>query len=429
LWLVGFSAVGVFSLMASQSDLDELEEGQEEEEEEQQQEKKRAPNIDWVKIIREYIRPALRWYEQQGIEVRLRTIHYRLCSPPYEVIPNTASAYNSLSHFTAIARRPLGFLIEERKKQGKKPSKQELAVAGTLLIDCFVDKVRYRLNESKEYETPQQYIDRGIKYLKSAPTWYSIPRWYKQPIHVEAWIEKDALASTFDAFLKDRQVPIAVNRGYSSLAFLEKNWKQVEYTLKYHGKKKFVALTYGDLDPSGDDMDSGAKKRWLQYQIREELYDDAVFEDLDKYGNSWLAKRTETIIDKKGRKRKRQVVFFEFRRMAVTEEQIAEYNLPSKPKDKNTLAKLGRDTRTKGFKKKMGGKLIAVELDALLGNEEAALRLKQSLLEAVDEFFDQSIYDELLAQEERQPEYIKWLVNNQVEFKDEDEHDDSQYFP
>jgi hypothetical protein len=400
--------------MTSQSDLDELEDQLQQE----QEDKKRAPRVDWLKIIRDYITPALRWYEQQGIEVRLRTIHYRLSSPPYEVTENTASAYNSLSHFTAIARRPVDFLIEERKKQGRAPAEQEIAVAGTLPIDCFVDKVRYRLNESKEYETPQQYVDRGIKYLKNASTWFSIPRWHKQPIHVEAWIEKDALASTFQSFLKDRQVPIAVNRGYSSLAFLEKNWKQVKWKLEYEGKKKFIALSYGDLDPSGDDMDSGAKKRWLQYQIKE-LYEDAIFEDLDKHGNSWVAKR---VVVEPGRrkKKKKPTVFFEFRRMAVTEEQIAEYNLPEKPKSKKALAKLDRDTRTKRFKKKMGGKLIAVELDALLGNEQGALRLKKELLEAVDECFDQSIYDRLLAQKEHQPEYIEWLVNNQVEFKERD---------
>ena len=55
----------------------------------------------------------------------------------------------------------------------------------------------------------------------------------------------------------------------------------------------------------------------------------------------------------------------EFERIAVTQEQIHEYNLPPTPEDNETLEKLDRDSRTNGFIEKYG-ELFAVELDALL---------------------------------------------------------------
>jgi hypothetical protein len=150
-----------------------------------------------------------------------------------------------------------------------------------------------------------------------------IPRWYKQPHYVEVWIEKQALADTFSSFLEGRDVRIVVNRGYSGWSFLFENCMRL---LKVKRSRKEIHILYfGDFDPSGDDMDDHLEDAFRYFGL----------EDID------------------------------FERIAVTEEQIEEFNLPPMPKNKETIDKVNHDTRKNGFIKKYG-KLYIVEVDALL---------------------------------------------------------------
>jgi hypothetical protein len=55
----------------------------------------------------------------------------------------------------------------------------------------------------------------------------------------------------------------------------------------------------------------------------------------------------------------------DFERVAITQEQIQQFDLPPTPENSETLEKLDRDSRTNKFIDKYG-KLFAVELDALL---------------------------------------------------------------
>ena len=84
----------------------------------------------------------------------------------------------------------------------------------------------------------------------------------------------------------------------------------------------------------------------------------------------------------------------DFQKIAVTPEQIKKYNLPYNP-DKITTEKMNRDSRTNGFIEKYG-KLYAVELDALPALIPDEFR--KMVIESVDQFFDQRIYDNLLIQ-------------------------------
>jgi hypothetical protein len=84
----------------------------------------------------------------------------------------------------------------------------------------------------------------------------------------------------------------------------------------------------------------------------------------------------------------------DFQRIAVTEEQIEEFNLPPMPKSKETIDKVNHDTRKNGFIKKYG-KLYIVELDALLAIVPD--EFKSIVLGSVDQFFDQAIYQAVLS--------------------------------
>jgi hypothetical protein len=201
---------------------------------------------------------------------------------------------------------------------------------------------------------------------------YEIPRWYNQLHYVEVWIEKQALADTFSSFLRGRDVHIAVNKGYSSWTFLHDNCMRLKQIIDDTGKQIHI-LYFGDFDPSGDDMDRHLKNAFSQFNLEGKI---------------------------------------DFRRIAVTREQIQEFNLPHKPQDEETVNKLKRDTRTKGFIEKHGGELYAVELDALLAIVPS--ELQNIIQRSVDQFFDRDIYEAALSLPEHQPDAIDGLVRKKL---------------
>lgn len=294
---------------------------------------------------------SLAWFDEQGIKPTLRTMYYRLVS--LGVLPNTGQAYKSLSKQTVKARK------EQRIRR-----------------DAFADQGRVVITDGIfDYITPGEYVDRIIAALKNAPFNYQVPRWHGQPYYVEVWIEKQALADTFQNFLRDRQVRIAVNRGYSGYSFLFENCRRVAGELR-QGKRVRI-LYFGDLDPSGEDMD-----RYLQETFQELGVDSSIYD-------------------------------FSFQRIGVTIEQIRTFDLPSSP-DSETTKKLRRDSRAKRFIAKYGS-LFAVELDALLAYRPVEFRAL--VQEAVDSLFN---FDtNAVIREEHSAEAIWRLVSERVTFKED----------
>jgi hypothetical protein len=164
-------------------------------------------------------------------------------------------------------------------------------------------------------------------------------------------------------------VRIVVNRGYSGWSFLHENCMRL---LEVKGSGKEIHILYfGDFDPSGDDMDDHLDNALRYFGL----------EDVD------------------------------FQRIAVTEEQIEQFNLPPMPKSKETVDKVNHDTRKNGFIKKYG-RLYIVELDALLAIVPDVFR--SVVQESVDQFFDSGIYQDVLS--DHLPNVIDRLVQDRVRF-------------
>ena len=135
-------------------------------------------------------------------------------------------------------------------------------------------------------------------------------------------MEKDALAGTLKSILGDRQIRIVPNRGFSSVAFSHDNIKRLK-DFQYQGKSIHI-LYFGDLDRSG------------------EVIDEVIYKKLRQYG----------------------IYGVDFKRIAVTEEQTRQFNLPHNP-DPETLSKLKKDSRAKSFMRRHNGELFQIEVDAL----------------------------------------------------------------
>lgn len=304
----------------------------------------------WPNVIKMIVEEILPYYRDRGISTSVREIYYRLVA---KGLPNTGSAYRQLS----------GKIVEAR-------------MDGRIPWYMISDQSRYTHdNGVSKYETPEKYIQFGIDYLKNAHEEYKIPHWYGQPNYIEVWLEKKAAAGTIVSFLKDREVRVVPLGGFDSWGDAYKHSERLNSIIEGGIKPENIHIIYlGDFDPSGSNIEKLAGQQLRSFGL---------------YGVN-------------------------LKRIAVTKEQIVEYNLPSQPEDPQTLKKLDKDPRTPDFIAKHG-QLYAVELEALTAFvPDEFEKLVQT---EVDNLFDNNIYQEVLNEPENTKKYISELVNKKVQFK------------
>lgn len=229
------------------------------------------------------------------------------------------------------------------------------------------------------YWEPDEYIDARIDELKNIGDTYKeslLPRWLNQPHYVEIWTEKKAMVGTFKSILGDKQVAIVPFGGYHSVSYLYNNCERLA---RLQNKEKEIHILYfGDVDPTGENIQQVIEDKLVQYGV----YD------------------------------------IDFKRIAITDEQIEDFKLPTKV-DADTYEKLLNDSRKKAFMKKHDDKLYQVEVDALpaLKPDE----FKAMILEPIDGYFDKDIYEEVL--NEHSDESLNKFVNERVKFLDDEDID------
>jgi len=292
--------------------------------------------VNWSEVVNIVKYDILPQFEKQQIKPTLRTLFYALVSK--NAIPNTKSAYKRLSRVLVDARKKKMFawdFLEDKTRytvkrySSKYPTEEEL--------DGVKDSCEYWLNKISLEELLKEWFD----WLKITP---NIGYWAKQPLVTEIWIEKDALAETIKAWTKN--INIRVNRGYSSWTFIYENVKELRTLLEKH--EKVIILYLGDLDPSGVDIERFLKEALEYFEL----------------DNSKVL----------------------FKRLAVTPEQVEKYNLPPRPEDAETLAKLQRDSRTAKYKEK-----YIVELDALV--VYASSEFRKLINNEIERYHDKEIYN------------------------------------
>lgn len=194
-------------------------------------------NRNWQKDVLPYVNERLMAFRQEGVLPTVRGMFYALVS--LQVTNNTKSDYVQL----------VSKLTDWRENN-------------IIPLHSFVDNSR-RIIEIDDDLRPEEYVGAGISYPDNAPNGYydTIPRWYKQPHYVEVWIEKDAMTGTFSSILKDRQIRIVPNRGWTGFEFLNNNIERLMKKQNEEGKDVHV-LYFGDYDPSGDRM-----YRWLKQKL------------------------------------------------------------------------------------------------------------------------------------------------------------------
>ena len=222
----------------------------------------------------------------------LRQIHYQLVGVYGEA--NTKYTYQALSKLLKHAR--LDGLIPWR---------------------ALVDRERW--NTGGGFTDCSSFVQQcNSEYMQGY--WRDLQQ--NQPVYLELWVEKAALASIVQRAADPYTVSVSVCKGYSSVAFLE------QYRRRLHSvpHRQPVLLYIGDFDPSGLDM---------------------------------LPAMEQTLNKELG-------CCVHFQRLALTFEQIKELQLLCKPEALKVT-----DARAKRHVAKYGR--LAVELDALTPQQLIAM--------------------------------------------------------
>ena len=194
---------------------------------------------------------------------------------------------------------------------------------GALSFDWIADSTRW-MRKPRTYGS----LNRMLEY--SART-YRRSLWDDQNAYIEIWLEKEALAGVLYRVTDEWDVPLMVTRGYPSLSFLHSAAEVIAAV-----DKPTHLYYFGDHDPSGLDI-SRAVEDGIGEMLDNKLtahHESPVLASFNSFDAIFGGDR------------------FTFERVAVTQEQIAELDLPTRP-TKQT------DSRSASFQGE------SVELDAI----------------------------------------------------------------
>lgn len=177
----------------------------------------RTPRLNWTDIVDE----AAAIVSSYSTGVTLRQLFYRLVAA--EVLPNTRSAYVTLSSKTAEARRDGGF-------------------------PALIDRGRTILQAACS--------DDPVGALRKAASGYCRDRTEGQEVAIYLGVEKNAIVEQLWSWFGRLGVPILALGGYSSQTYVD------EVVAAVDAEDRPAVLIYaGDFDPSGEDIDRDFKER------------------------------------------------------------------------------------------------------------------------------------------------------------------------
>jgi len=223
---------------------------------------------------------------------------------------------------------------------------------------------------------PYSWITDGTRWISKPDSWsdldemledaaasYRRALWHDQDIDVHIFTEKDAISGVVLPVTEQWDVPLGVLRGYASESFAHSVAETVKAGLA-RGRPTII-YQLGDHDPSGVDA-------WRDFSAK-----------------IW-AFVTESWTDAQARRALHNAVRFE--RLAVTEDQIERWDLPTRPTKRT-------DTRARGF---VGG---SVEVDAI-----PASTLRELVRRAITKWIDQDALRLTRTAEESEREVLTRMI-------------------
>lgn len=174
----------------------------------------------------------------------------------------------------------------------------ELRRSGRVPYNWITDGTRYVIQPSTYQDLDTMLADAAASYRRML--------WRDQNVEVHIFTEKDAISGVISPITEEWDVPLGILRGYVSESFAYLMAEAI-----WAARKPVYVYQLGDHDPSGVDA-------WRDFQRK-----------VNAFLREWQIERV-------GQSCGSPAVF---ERLAVTPDQIGEYNLPTRPtKQKDTRA-------------------------------------------------------------------------------------------
>ena len=278
--------------------------------------------INWNVEVMPIIKERLALFNQYGIIPTLKTIFYSLVN--LNIIPNSFYYYTYLIQYSTKAR-----------------------IRGDLPINCFPEQDLPRIRNSySEFVNAKEYIQKIINYLEepSANPFRRDCNFTNKNIpsnsDIEIWVEKNTLSFTLHNLLKHLRIKIISNKRTNNLEFITNNIKRLKCSVKED--KKIYILYFGNFDLFNNNIDKIINNALLDFNLN-----------------------------------------IDFKKIAVTENQMRKFHLPENPNPK-IIRKLDRNLQKDYFIKKYG-RLFQIEVEALPAY--APEKFKNMVLESVNNIF------------------------------------------
>ncbi len=165
-------------------------------------------------------------YQAQGFRLTLRQLFYQFVAR--DLIKNTFRNYCLL-----------GDIINDGR------------LCGLIDWNAIEDRTR-SLRSIAHWTSPADIV-------KTAARQFRIDKWATQPIRVEVWIEKEALAGVVEGVCEELDVPYFSCKGYTSQSEMWAGAMRLKGHLQ--NNQDTLILHLGDHDPSGKDMSRDIEER------------------------------------------------------------------------------------------------------------------------------------------------------------------------
>lgn len=115
--------------------------------------------------------------------------------------------------------------------------------SGRVLPTTFASDVK--ITDQEIYGDPHKYIEYCTKN-------YRIPRTFRQPNHIEIWVEREPLKVFMDSLVEEYDIPVYVTGGYSSFSFVFEASRRIQEAASRVGSPRI--LYFSDFSPASTNM-------------------------------------------------------------------------------------------------------------------------------------------------------------------------------
>jgi hypothetical protein len=174
--------------------------------------------------------------------------------------------------YQLVAKHVIANLMSEYKRLGC--ALRDARKMGIIPWEWMEDRTR-------KPRGPSMWSDLAA-FMRTVRHSYRRDVWQTQPVYLEVWLEKEALAGIFEDILDPYGVQLNVGRGYDG-------WDSIHKAAMdpFLDKTETDAaiLYFGDFDPSGQDMIRSLQERLAHQGATPEMVPCALrYEDIERYG-------------------------------------------------------------------------------------------------------------------------------------------------